>query len=133
MTKEEKIKEAWGEHYESNKELINDDGWLRHCNLTSIDTVRLSIQKKDLFERLVKNTATAFEVYFRPKSLQGIENNNGWIKLTGEPYEVDKIPNVELYNINTKGHYLSFDENEFIDVGRFTHYKPVELSQPPIY
>lgn len=59
--------------------------------------------------------------------------DNGWIAFKEKiNIEHNSLP-LELYNVNTKEHYISFDETEFIEIGRFTHYKIIQLSKPPLY
>lgn len=65
-TKEEVIREAWGDNYNDQ---INKNGWLTvgfnyEYNHNDFDTIRYL----DCVE-------------IRPKSLQGIESNNGWIRI----------------------------------------------------
>jgi hypothetical protein len=64
--KEKKIREEYGEYY--NKD-INENGW---CN-----------------NHAIKVPSNAFEIDrsrfgWRPRSLQGIETNNGWTKIINE-------------------------------------------------
>jgi len=71
MTKEEKIKEAYKEHWESVKDYVNNDGWCswKWCKPENI------IIRKSLNEQSDGCGS------WRPKSLEGLENNNGWIEL----------------------------------------------------
>lgn len=71
MTKEEKIKEAYGEYFELLKEFIHENGEIA---LSNVDYELWEIIEELDFVSL-KN---GFSVL---KSLQGIENNNGWIKI----------------------------------------------------
>lgn len=122
MTKEEKIKEAWGELMPDYTNIDLNNGW-------SLDEFN-----EEYFNDIDFHTQQIYiPCKIRPKSLQGIENNNGWISLSGEPNEIDTIPNLELYNINTKEYYVCTDPFEFIEIGRFTHYKPIVKSNPPLY
>lgn len=77
---------------------------------------------------------------YRPKSLQGIENNNGWIKIESE----DDLP-------KGKATYWTIDKfmevnptREFFDpeaivsmnerwMSRITHYQPTNIPLKPIY
>lgn len=68
MTREEKIKEAYGEYFEISKPEMQN-GW--------------SVKRKGIgFEQLKKKIELEYNqphnaYSFRPKSLSGIENNNG--------------------------------------------------------
>ena len=92
MTKEEVIQQAYGECWEQIKDYVDQDGW---CNDGG------NRMFKEIFEGNGKinkySSITIFHTYFnrlvnfknktghwRPKSLQGIENNNGWIKIESE-------------------------------------------------
>ena len=68
MTKEEAIKEAYGEYYESTKHRIDENGFAinvhKNCQIV-----------------LKEGLSVDFMVYkdkIRPHCLQGIEDNNGW-------------------------------------------------------
>ena len=114
MSKEEKIQEAYGEYF--NKD-INDNGW---CNNHSL---RIRVDALEIDRS---------RFGWRPKSLQGIENNNGWIKIESE-YQYDLLENgeYEWYNINND----KYDKGDLWSYGIFTHYKivPITKPQPPIY
>lgn len=139
MTKEELIKEAW-----SNQCLdqVDKKGWLEvgYC-VNGFDDIEYWLAnnffKRDLSKWEIScselDNGELVNVKIRPKSLQGIEDNNGWISLSGEPNEIEWVENLELYNIKTKEHYFCTDEHEFIEIGRFTHYKPIVKSKPPLY
>lgn len=78
---------------------------------------------------------------FRPKSLQGIENNNGWINIESE----DDLPKESgVYEACINEEYIGrirfsreFNEWSCIydsDNLRFpSHYQPIIKPQPPIY
>lgn len=115
MTKEEKIKEAWGEYYNEN---INSDGWFNiwatNINLELCDVIGESC---------------------RPKSLQGIENNNGWIKIESEadlPKENGMYHICYGDGIISSRHYHS-KHNDWLDHPKATHYQPIEKPKPPLY
>lgn len=132
MTKEEKIREAYGEHFDKIKCVLDANGWIL---MTISITREISIE----FERQVRvhenNTYGFPTMCVRPKSLQGIENNNGWIKIESE----DDLPKEEyelyfvtgsntnvhqcIYHIGIKEYWLK----------TFTHYQPIQKPQPPIY
>jgi hypothetical protein len=127
MTKEEAIKEAYGEYWEQVKVFVDENGWVFFSDDENI--LRLNFQQKDN----ISTEKTDVESWkWRPKSLQGIENNNGWIKGT---------PKEDMYC-----HILFSDGTQSIDRflkehGNFichhyksvTHYQPIEKRKPPIY
>lgn len=77
MTKEEKIKEAWAGFYNPQ---VKDSGWM--------DINAKTYSNDKFFDRLQFNDKRHS---IRPKTLQGIENNNGWIKIYSEE-DLPKYP-----------------------------------------
>lgn len=70
---------------------------------------------------------------FRPKSLQGIEDNNGWniitddLEFTAETFWLYNSSNRDLF----RGRL--FDDDK-LPIHRYaTHYQPIEIPIPPIY
>lgn len=77
---------------------------------------------------------------YRPKSLRGIENNNGWIKIESE----EDLP-------KHQGDYFVYTHNKVIEtiyadgdislmkhtskswIRNFTHYQAIEKPKPPVY
>ncbi|UYW02099.1 hypothetical protein K5I29_04140 [Flavobacterium agricola] len=126
MTKEDKIKEAWGclmpEHG------VKENGWTAEQILNK-DLEKYRYGKFDL----VYSKTGAFA---RPKSLQGIETNNGWVKIESEadlPKENGKYLTYRKNGIIIEEYfYLShpYSWQKFYNV---THYQPIEKPKPPIY
>ncbi|MDA3614687.1 hypothetical protein [Polluticaenibacter yanchengensis] len=89
MTKEEAIKEAWGELNIYISGHINNNGWLdikptQYSRIyDKVDILKFSNHKHSI----------------RPKRLSGIENNNGWIKIESEA-DLKAIHNVNKSNSN---------------------------------
>ena len=122
LSKEEIIKEAWGECWnklpkEAKEKALKNNGFVSQYfeDLLTIDK-----RERKLFE-------------IRPKSLQGIENNNGWIKIEeGLPKEQG------VYHINysdgvISSRYFHPKHNDWKDYPNATHYQPIEKPKPPIY
>lgn len=128
MTKEEKIQEAWGEYWEQfssgiKSKALSNNGWLYYDDIT------------DYRGTLVDCIDTERDIDLcRPKSLQGIEDNNGWIKIESE----DDLPkdsfNYWIYQsdgiITSIRHYV---ENKKYYKINATHYQPIEKPKPPVY
>lgn len=132
MTKEEKIVDAYGEHWEglhpAGKECaLKNDGWVG-----------------SIIELAPKGLDLEFDDYssFRPKSLLGIENNNGWVKINREsdlPNEdfdcfiIDKIKGL------ITGQWKQYpDEAEDKRARTYwiknaTHYKLIKKPKMPLY
>ena len=100
MTKQEKIQEAYGEHWETVKNHHQFDGWIYGWVLFTID---IDWEEIEVDGRIMR----------RPKSLQGIENNNGWIKIESEA----DLPNDE------KSYWVVNDEKEIFEMEYFPNYK----------
>lgn len=139
-TKEEVIKEAW-----SNKELNLKDGWLYIgycCNgwgdvSECLKGMEMSINRHnynlDFYDH---DNGDWGSVSIRPKSISGIENNNGWIKVESEedlPKDgmtyylicVDNKPSIHPHN-------LAQIKSLYID-GIIIHYQPIVKPLPPLY
>lgn len=123
--KQEAIKKAYGEYWENVKDYVDNDGWINNSipKFTFGQLKNLDLEYKN-------------DVFFRPKSLQGIENNTGWIKIESE----DDLPKVQ------DSFYVCFKNGEIIqryfipnnkhskeDWRNITHWQPIEKPQPPIY
>ena len=120
--KQEAIKKAYGENY------IHADinGWIRHLMYCPSD---LGIENYD-----------DMDGFWRCKSLQGIENNNGWIKIQSEAdLPKERMHEVILLDEECMEGYRNYDVIVFYEVNsRFrkkeiSHYKPIEKSKVPIY
>lgn len=129
--KQKAIEKAYGEHWESVKDYVDEDGNLDKRLFTSASGIKYSDFDKILFEHFTNFTC-------RPKSLQGIETNNGWIKID------------ENFNWGKNNEYLIFWDSEkkesivslkyalceYQDSDykkRFTHYQPIIKPKKPIY
>ena len=116
--KQEAIKKAYGESY------IHADinGWIRFGMYVPTD---LGIENYD-----------EIDGFWRCKSLQGIENNKGWIRIESK----DDLPKEEgnyfiVRSNNEVGTSYFIPNNDFsaIDWRNITHYQPIEKPKLPIY
>lgn len=116
--KQEAIKKAYGENY------IHADinGWIRFGMYVPTD---LGIENYD-----------EIDGFWRCKSLQGIENNKGWIRIESK----DDLPKEEgnyfiVRSNNEVGTSYFIPNNDFsvMDWRDITHYKPIEKPKSPIY
>lgn len=156
MTKQEKIKEAWGNQCFDK---INKDGWLYfgYC-VNGWDDIEDWLDENNLIsdENYYDMTCKELDngdlilVQVRPKSLQGIENNNGWIKIEEEDL-ILPIDGTEVHfyhsfvnenGIQNEYHkgifnaalgFTSFYDSENYKVKEVTHYQPIEKPKPPLY
>lgn len=82
-------------------------------------------------------------INWRPKSLKGIENNNGWIKIESEDDLPKDIINCFVFTqigifVNTPVIYnpirnVFSDGINFLFWKKFSHYHPIQKPEPPIY
>ena len=128
MTKQEKIQESYGEYFDLCAPEMNN-GW--------------SVKRKGIgFEKLKKQIELQYNqshnaYAFRPKLLQGIENNNGWIKIENEKDLPKEDCDCMLYFSDSEircDRFLFNHKNFRTTHYRYvTHYKPIKKPQPPIY
>lgn len=123
-SKQEAIIKAYGEHWETVKDYVDENGWL-----TLYKAIRLDIGKIGSETYQFKGFIKGNPKYCRFLSLQDLEHNNGWIKIESEK-QFDEIPNgnYHWFNIET-WEYESGD----IPVNKYTHYQRSIEPQPPIY
>jgi len=131
MTKEEKIREAYSEHYDLIKNHIDDNGWV------------LDIYCGKSHSLKVLDCEWKSSSYCRPKSIQGIENNNKWIKIESEDdlpeqggsYYVTRCDKVEtaVYVKDNRWLVKGNDYPKTTILHSITHYQPIQKPQPPIY
>jgi hypothetical protein len=141
MSKEEKIKEAYGQYWEKVKDFVDENGYIDGVMIKN----KIGIVPNNFIEKFQPLVSM-----FRPKSLQGIENNNGWIKIESE----SDLPTCDgEYFVNAKGinnnkqffirSWLNakkdFNDNwvfteypkEWLEL--YSHYQPITKPKPPIY
>lgn len=142
MTKDEVIKQAYGQHFEKIKYYINwEDGSLPWFINADIDEGRSLCSSLGFSWDQIDHIDNDLGIdRWRPISLQGIEHNNGWIKIESEAdFPKEKM----LYFIeNNKPNMIFYSTNMIVDLdnliemwedGIITHYQPIIKPQPPIY
>lgn len=136
MEKKEKIKEAWGEYWER----LSDVQKLLALDNNGYTSIGYSEYQSKLHVDLKKSKLFDVDANTRPKLLQGIETNNGWIKIESEddlPKEVIECRtcfyNGENYieGIVKKRSPQELSRLKYIN--EITHYQPIEKPKPPIY
>ncbi len=121
--KQEAIKKAYGNFYDPNKDLIHSDG-------TVTEFIGSKMEEKGLIMDYFNQRAT-------PQSLQGIKDNNGWIRIEPDgsnlPTDSSKmyksIINGEVNNNNLNTGWI----RSGWEMGHITHYKPITAELKPIY
>lgn len=128
--KEQKIKEAWelvGLGHLA--QLTQKDGWFK-CKPGQYSGRESSL------DRLKMNSLTS---HIRPKSLAGIENNNGWIRIESEAdlptEEVDcyvfygeKLMTIAVWDNRLKSFFSGVRKLKNI-----THYQQIVMPKKPVY
>ena len=121
-TKIELIKEAYGDHFEACKP--DENGWTRAFLVSPFS---LEIPKGE-YECKGQDVM----IRWRPISLKGLEDNNGWtsVKEYGLPKDQGDYWVIEL----GKAHTFRFNPNRKESVSawtkRFTHWKPLDSRLP---
>ncbi len=128
LSKQKKIKDVWGELYEKYKDRISlIDGYIHHRSNKVYD------ECKSLFEI---SFHPHYVSIFRPKSLKGIEDNNGWIKIDNEEdlpkKKCDLLVYPEFEN-QFVFHFYNDKKCKEVLMQNHTHYQPIEKPKPPIY
>jgi len=124
-TKEEVIKEVYGDYYEECKP--NENGWSYSANHQYYKFWELYPEEKVIDRQL----------YFRPIELKGIENNNSWIRIlsgsdlpseyTDCHYEhKNGVIGVALFSPKIK----SFSIFDWTDI---VAYRPIEIPPKRVY
>lgn len=123
-TKLELIKDVYGPYYE--RYTPDENGW-------SIGTCLLIKDRTRFREEMqVVDTKERPYIKWRPITLKGLEDNNGWTSISehGVPKEKGDYWVVEL----GKAHIFRFNPNREVSVivwnRRFTHWKPIDSRLP---
>lgn len=127
MTKEEKIKEAWGVYISIVEKYIDQNGFI-----TFWDKRKLSFMNIDY--EVCENEECG--TVYRPKSLVGIENNNGWLKIESEEDLPKVCDDFLVYNKENEIFVKTFIPNSIVSsiwLKDITHYQPITKPKPPVY
>ncbi|MFV5702204.1 hypothetical protein ACM55F_10060 [Flavobacterium sp. XS2P12] len=127
MTKEEKIQEVYKDYPNLIKHVKGDNGW---CG-DKFGVIFNKYKNNDLFD--VRNNDYQTNGTIRPKSLQGIENNNGWIEIIKNEnipsgyywilYSNSEIPKMGVSNgFSITQANLGLGLHPVIEI---THYQPI--------
>jgi len=134
--KQQAIQEAYGEYYEALKEFINCEGvFVGDTDLIS-DELFDAWQFIGVTPRIKSERKTSGS---RPKSLAGIDDNNGWMRIEQDGsnlpvegvYVVGKMTKSGIFfEVNSKVDFQSVEY--YFDTG-CTHYRPVVEYPKPVY
>lgn len=141
--KQKAIEKAYGEHWETVKNYVDENGniQLGYCGANGIDDAKFVVVNSYglNFENGIYTNSDSYGEgfgFWRPRSLQGIETNNGWIKIESEDdLPKDDSVNYDMYNKN--GRAISDLPLKTIiqlfEKGIITHYAIHVQRKPPIY
>jgi hypothetical protein len=131
MKKEEVIKAAYGEHWKTVKSFVDENGWTE-------------LQEEDFGYSALSDEIEHFDFEhsnkWRPISLSGIENNNGWIKIemesdmpkqrgTDDIYIIDELGEVQVASSKLLNDRQIFNYWK----ATITHYQPINKPKPPLF
>lgn len=135
--KEKAIREAYGTlgiEWDSIKDHLTENYWIRNP-YEPVDLLWLIRDEKGI-EVVIKGDNLG-RLCFVPKSLAGIENNNGWIRIESEadlPIETDSYFVVYKDGCIICHHFsVSSDFDRVLFIQEFTHYQPIVKPNLPIY
>ena len=134
--KQQAIEKSYGEHWDECKEYVDENGFLR---LDYSDTgKKLHIK----MWRIAKQNGWHLKD-IRPASLNGLSNNNGWIKIESEedlpnegdnrPFKVLDIHGNKYEPMQYDGSYWTGYDDDIPLTSIATHYKAIEPELLPIY
>lgn len=125
--KQKAIREAYGEHWETVKQHVDENGYLHHPKggEVTFDPFIGFMDEHQIYDA------------YRPKSIAGIEDNNGWITIE---YELDLPKETKSYHVVYKDgsiiqhHFsISSDFDRILFLEEFTHWQEIQIPNPPIY
>ncbi|HYD92348.1 MAG TPA: hypothetical protein VEA37_12775 [Flavobacterium sp.] len=136
MEKQDVIKKAYqdaGVDWELVKDYVDDNGWINIAHHTFTDEV-FNLIKSFLRECDIKGA-----LEYRPKSLAGIEDNNGWITIEGEDTNILPTEKGDYFGLYPDGSISCFFFNPEDDFDRelflteLTHWQPIIKPSKPLY
>lgn len=138
--KEKAIREAYGEYWEQVKDFVDENGWFEYdfYNQDKSQEYKTAI---DLVCDNISTTSNPSNTHIRPKSLDGISDNNGWISVEDQ----SSLANEEHYficngnNVFSLAYFYISHDKKFSNgaisfpINEITHYQQVIKLKPPIY
>jgi hypothetical protein len=125
-TKEQAIQEAYGRFYDAKKHHYSINGWSNPESYT----------EEEMYEMMQEIKMEFGEHRCRPKSLEGIENNRGWIRIESEE-DLPKDSGFFFVRDNQGDISIVAHRSDNFNAAacflNFTHYQPIEKPKPPIY
>jgi hypothetical protein len=132
MTKEEKIKEAWGNSYDHT---VDADGW-KHVSMHDFQfkyntSIAGEFQGKGYDPFKTGRNSHIQNVFVRPNQLKNLDLNNGWTKINTR----SDLPISEgMYLFHTvQGRNVEQWHSEDVSIGGVTHWRPIVQIPKPLY
>lgn len=132
-SKQKAIQKAYGEYWDSVKDYIDNNGWI---NTTKFSVFTAPTSMPNNFET---NGEMCRKI--RPKSLKGIENNNGWIKIKSKRhFPKNQNFSYKIGKMFENGKFFQFSEavslttvKSWFEQKKITHYMLNKIEPDPIY
>lgn len=129
MTKQEYIKLKWeeaGMDFDTIRENVNEDGW----HLGDVDLI-----PEKVYQKCSHYSKSLGKMAERPKSLNGIEHNNGWTHIEPDGSNLPKIKGeYRFLDINLGDDIeCTFNPNSTTIDKAYTHYRPIVEIPEPLY
>ena len=140
MTKEAAIKNAYIEYWgqlsnEAQQQALQNNGFIHQKYLIDSRGSLLDCLDFEWMDTYDSEFGLSIRV-FRPKSLQGIETNNGWICIESEedlPKEKCVLLVYPEFENQFVFHFYNDKKCKETLMKNHTHYQPIEKPKPPIY
>lgn len=147
--KQQAIKKAYGDKYDTLKDQIDENGWVEHYPGKEGHPNWRDLLKDEYELQCIEGLPD----YWRPASLNGLEDNRGWVSVKDrlpENVDPDRERWIDIeYWIHTKHggiftanwdpdkkngeHEWFVSDWNSIPVDEVTHWQPVVRPEPPIY
>lgn len=139
MNKKQAIQEAYGDLWETVKDHVAVNGWVLSRDVPGI---------RDMIGNAEMIIDTPGSPAYRPKSLKGIEDNNGWKRINSEadlPESAGTYHVIVSLNSYSQGKTIDKIRLDHLDImpvagkvwkfynGLVTHWQPIVEPEKPLY
>lgn len=146
-SKEEVIKDAWigaigEEKFNKSKLSIDKNGWVNSKEVVFLYNEKHPFLNEDFHQSLPKRMSLETQYYVRPNSLNGIDDNFGWISINSEsdlPSEngtfwiLDKELGIKSGEWRKAPNEVEHKKACEFWIKRATHYQPINKPLPPLH
>ena len=143
MNKQELIKQAYGKSWELCRPFIDENGFCVVFKDSDHEFIGVAGNETHFKEHEIEGGQLNHSIFgkgisFRPKTLNGIEHNNGWTKIESEndlPVDHGCIYKVWLHKNDrpARSYYSLTDLIADYKHGIILHYKAIKEDRPPLY